>query len=76
MFYSCSMKHNKYSSNMFHILIKILNNNYIVDHINNTNFLGEIIDSKLNWAAHILYIKIKISKFIGILLKIRFFFTK
>ena len=40
--------------------IKILINNNIVDHINNTKFLGVIIGSKLNWAAHILYIKSKI----------------
>ena len=53
--------------------IKILINNNIVDHINNTTFLGVIIDSKLNWTAHILYIKSKISKSIGILLKIRKF---
>ena len=53
--------------------IKILINNNIVDYINNTKFLGVIIDSNLNWAAHILYIKSKISKSIGILLKIRKF---
>ena len=52
---------------------EILINNDIVDHINNTKFLKVIIDSKLNWAAHILYIKSKISKSIGILLKIRKF---
>ena len=53
--------------------IKILINNNIVDHINNTKLLWVIIDSKLNWAAHILYIKSKISKSIGILRKIRKF---
>ena len=51
--------------------IKILINNNIVDHINYSKFLGVIIDSKLNWAAHIIYIKNNISKSIGILLKIR-----
>ena len=51
----------------------ILINNNIGDHINNTKFLGVIIDSKLNCAAHILYIKSKISKSSGILLKIRKF---
>ena len=63
MFYRTQIKHNTN--------IKILINNNIVDHINNTKFLGVIIDSKLNWAAHILYIKSKISKSICILLKIR-----
>ena len=50
---------------------KIIINNDIVDYKNNTKFLGVIIDNKLNWDAHILYIKSKISKSIGILLKIR-----
>ena len=63
MFHRTLIKHNTN--------IKIVINNNIVDHINNTKFLGVIIDSKLNWAAHILYIKTKISKSIGILLKIR-----
>ena len=65
MFHRTRIKHNTN--------IKILINNNIVDHINNTKFLGVIIDSKLNWTAHILYIKSKISKSIGILLKIRKF---
>ena len=37
--------------------IKILINNNIVDHINNTKFQGVIIHSKLNRTARILYIK-------------------
>ena len=45
--------------------------NNIVDHINNTKCLGVIIDRKLNWAAHILYIKGNIYKSIGILLNFR-----
>ena len=45
MFHRTRIKHNTNS--------KILINNSIVDHINNTKFLGVIIDSKLNWAAHI-----------------------
>ena len=66
MFHRTRIKHNTN--------IKILINNNMVDHnINNSKFLGIIIDSKLNWAAHILYIKSKISKSIGILLKIRKF---
>ena len=65
MFHRTRIKHNTN--------IKILITNNIVDHINNTKCLGVIIDSKLNWAAHILYIKIKMSKSIGILLKIRKF---
>ena len=37
--------------------------------VNNTKFLGVIIDSKLNWSDHIIYTKNKISKSIGILTK-------
>ena len=65
MFHRTRIKHNAN--------IKLLIKDNIVDHINNTKFLGVIIGSKLNWAAHILYIRSKISKSIGILLKIRKF---
>ena len=37
----------------------------------NTKFLEVIIDHKLNWSDHILYIKNKISKSIGIINKTR-----
>ena len=40
-------------------------------YFNNTKFLGVIIDHKLNWSNHILYIKNKVSKSIGIINKIR-----
>ena len=42
----------------------------------NTKFLGVIIDNKLNWSYHILYIKNKISKSIGIINKTRTFLDK
>ena len=42
----------------------------------NTKFLGVIIDDKLNWSDHILYIKNKISKSIGIILKTRSFLNE
>ena len=44
--------------------------------VKNTNILGVIIYSKLNWSDHIAYIKNKISKSIGILIKIRRFLNK
>ena len=50
---------------------KININNNVIDRSMNIKFLGVIIDSKLNWAAHILYIKNKIAKSIGIFFKIR-----
>ena len=65
MFHRTRIKHNTH--------LKIIINNDIVDYINNTKFLGVIIDSKLNYAAHILYIKSQISRSIVILLKIRKF---
>ena len=37
---------------------KINISNNVIDRSINTKFLGVIIDSKLNWAAHILYKKI------------------
>ena len=52
-----------------------ISNNAIYRSIN-TKFLGVIIDSKLNWATHILYIKNKISKSIGIIYKIRHYLDK
>ena len=47
-----------------------------IEYTNNTKFLGVIIDRKLNWADHIIYIKNKIAKSIGILYKIRHFLDK
>ena len=43
---------------------------------NHTKFLGVIIDNKLNWSEHILYIKKKIAKSIGIIHKTRSFLNK
>ena len=42
-----------------------------ITYTKNTKFLGVIIDHKLNWSDHILCIKNKISKSIGIINKIR-----
>ena len=57
---------------------RIKNNNYniemgntTVQQVNFTKFLGVIIDDKLNCIHHISYIKNKISKGMGILLKAR-----
>ena len=44
--------------------------------INETKFLGVIIDDKFNWISHITYIKNKISKSIGILYRTRQFLNK
>ena len=68
---------------MFHRTTVKLITNFKIDISNNvigrsmsTKFLGVIIDSKLNWAVHILYIKNKIYISIGIIFKIINFLDK
>ena len=41
-----------------------------IDTVNHTQFLGVIIDNKINWSDHIKYICNKISKSIGIIKKV------
>ena len=53
-----------------------LNTDLLINHtkiteVNQTNFLGVIIDNNLNWSAHIRYIQNKIAKGIGIITKAR-----
>ena len=43
----------------------------LLTYTKNTKFLGVIIDDKLNWSDHILYIKNKIAKSIDIIHKTR-----
>ena len=47
----------------------ILMDNQILTKVNSTKYLGIIVDHKLNWFAHITYVKAKISKEIGIMYK-------
>ena len=49
----------------------ILLDNTIIKQVSITQFLGIIIDDKLKWIFHISYIKNKISKGMGIILKAR-----
>jgi hypothetical protein len=46
-------------------------NNSAITRVHQTKFLGVIIDSKLTWQHHIMHIKNKISKIIGILHRVR-----
>ena len=48
----------------------LLDNSKIIQ-VSYTKILGVILDDKLKWAHHISYIKNKISKGMGILLKAR-----
>ena len=44
--------------------------------VNETNFLGVIIDDKLNWKPHIRYICTKVAKGFGAILKARKVFDR
>ena len=39
--------------------------------VHETKFLGVIIDDKLSWKPHIIYIRTKVAKGIGVILKAR-----
>ena len=54
----------------------LLLNKILIGRGKHTQFLGVIIDEKLIWTYHISYIKNKISKGFGIILRARKFFTK
>ena len=49
----------------------LLINGSRLSEVNETKFLGVIIDNKLNWSPHIMYISKKFAKGIGIILKAR-----
>ena len=51
-------------------------NTILIERVKFTKFLGVIIDEKLTWTHHISYIKNKISKGFGIILRARKFFNK
>ena len=50
--------------------------NCTINKTDSIKFLGVIIDNKLNWHEHIIYIKNKISKSIGIIYKVRKYVEK
>ena len=49
--------------------IKLLINNQAIGEVNNTKFLGVIIDKKTNWKDHINNVAGKVSRAIGMLVK-------
>ena len=57
-----------------HISIRM--NDSIINSASHLTYLGVIIDSKLNWIPHSTYVKNKISKGIGIMLKARDYLNK
>ena len=58
-----------YNYNYFGIKITIRNEN--IKETNSIKFLGIIVDNKLKWHEHIIYIKNKVSRAIGIIYKAR-----
>ena len=57
--------------NFSYCIDDIVINKIKIQEVNETKFLGVIIDNKLKWSAHIMYISKKIAKGIGTLLKSR-----
>ena len=51
-----------------HMDVKLCINEVPIQQVDNTTFLGVIIDDNLNWSNHISYINSKIAKGIGIFL--------
>ena len=56
--------------------VKLCINKIPIQQLDNTKFLGVIIDDNLNWLNHISYINSKIAKGIGIICRARKFFSK
>ena len=50
--------------------INIRINNWVIDRVHVTKFLGVLIDGKLNWKKHITLICSKLSKSIGVIHKV------
>ena len=51
--------------------LNVLIDNIVIDQVHNTKLMGVIINSNLTWHDHIKAISSKVSKSIGILLRIR-----
>ena len=51
-------------------------NGMVIEHVKEFNFLGLILDSNLNWKAHLKAIGSKISRVIGLLRKLKYIFPK
>ena len=51
-------------------------NNIEIERVNEIKFLGVIIDNKLSWKPHIMYIKSKMSKSLAVLYKVKDFINQ
>ena len=56
--------------------VKLCINKVPIQQVDDTKFLGVIIDDNLNWSNHISYINSKIAKGIDIICRARKFFSK
>ena len=56
---------------VFQPLIQLMINGQVISQVDNTKFLGVILDINLNWSSHINQIRSKIAKGIGIIYKTR-----
>ena len=59
-----------------HMDVNLCINKVPIQQVDNTKFLGVIIDDNLNWSNHISYINSKIAKGICIICRARKFFSK
>ena len=55
--------------------IQLLMNNYKLDQVKETVFLGVILDENLNWKSEISHVANKVSKSIGIIRKSKFYLS-
>ena len=56
--------------------LSITLSNHSIDRVNETVFLGVIIDENLSWKPHIANVARKVSKSLGIILKLSFYLPK
>ena len=56
--------------------VSVVVDNHTINEVHHTKFLGVIIDNKLKWKEHIGYIRKKMAKGIGVIVKARKVFDK
>ena len=65
------------SSKFYNLNLNIfVGKNSPIEQVSQYKYLGLIIDNKLNWKAHIQYLKSKLSKALGLLFRVRRYLTK
>ena len=75
--YSCNVLH--HCQIAMHVCINItiiLINGTLLQEVSSTKYLGLLIDNELKWIDHLVYIKIIISRGIGIIARVKPFVNK